>query len=220
MTISKGLLFPMDIMRAASRFLPLLVLTTVLVSQTALAHRLIVFGWVDGEQVITQSRFSNRKAVKGGDISVFDIEGNQILNGKTDSRGRFAFRIPGKKPLKVLLTTSPGHQARWLLSEADLATATTTSKHASFHENEALTDNETFSTPVNQDEDCSCQREDIESAIEKSIDRKLSPVLEYIAESQNSPVSIKDVLGGIGYIIGLVGLAAYLRFRSGSGSGS
>ena len=51
----------------------------------------------------------------------------------------------------------------------------------------------------------------IEQAIEKALDKKLAPVLRMLAEMHEQKVRLTDVLGGIGYIIGLVGVAAYFK---------
>ena len=34
-----------------------------------------------------------------------------------------------------------------------------------------------------------------------------------LTESAENGTTMRDIIGGIGYIIGLVGLAAYLRYR-------
>ncbi len=180
-------------------------------STEAFAHRVIIFGWVEGERVITQSRFSNKRAVKGGDIAIFDKGGNRILSGKTDTKGEYSFQIPGKGPLKILLTVGSAHQAKWTVSEAELALALIKHKHKG---------DKVPQGPVVVSKENSCQQEVIEAAIEKTLDQKLRPVLKYVVESRNRPVSVRDVFGGIGYIIGLVGLAAYMRFRSEKGPGS
>jgi nickel transport protein len=51
----------------------------------------------------------------------------------------------------------------------------------------------------------------IDQAIEKALDKKLAPVLRMLAEMHEQKVRLTDVLGGIGYIIGLVGVAAYFK---------
>jgi len=52
---------------------------------------------------------------------------------------------------------------------------------------------------------------DIEKAIEKALDKKLAPILRTLAEMQEQKVRPTDVLGGLGYIFGLVGVAAYFK---------
>lgn len=56
--------------------------------------------------------------------------------------------------------------------------------------------------------------------VEAAIDRKLTPVLRQLRqmnERLNKP-SLKDIVGGIGYIVGLVGIAAYIASRRRRGS--
>ena len=53
----------------------------------------------------------------------------------------------------------------------------------------------------------------IDKALEKALDRKLAPILRALAEMQEQKVRLTDVLGGLGYIFGLVGVAAYFKAR-------
>ena len=56
--------------------------------------------------------------------------------------------------------------------------------------------------------------QDLEEAVEKVLDRKLAPMMKLVAQSrQQQGPNARDVIGGIGYIFGLVGLGAYLHFR-------
>jgi len=51
----------------------------------------------------------------------------------------------------------------------------------------------------------------IDKALEKALDKKLAPVMRMLAEMQEQKVRLTDVLGGLGYIFGLVGVAAYFK---------
>ena len=55
---------------------------------------------------------------------------------------------------------------------------------------------------------------DIEQTLEKALDKKLSPILRMLAELHDQGPKVSDVLGGIGYIIGLVGIAAYFKGKA------
>jgi nickel transport protein len=50
-----------------------------------------------------------------------------------------------------------------------------------------------------------------DKAIEKALDKKLAPVMRMLAEMHEQKVRLTDVLGGLGYIFGLVGVAAYFK---------
>ena len=55
---------------------------------------------------------------------------------------------------------------------------------------------------------------DIEQTLERALDKKLAPILRMLAESRDQGPKLSDVLGGIGYLIGLVGIAAYFKRKS------
>lgn len=54
---------------------------------------------------------------------------------------------------------------------------------------------------------------DITKALEKVLDKKLAPIMRTLAEMQEQKIRLTDVLGGLGYIFGLVGVAAYCSSR-------
>jgi nickel transport protein len=45
------------------------------------------------------------------------------------------------------------------------------------------------------------------------LDAKLKPVMQLLVETRQSGPSVTDVLGGIGYIFGLIGVAAYFSAK-------
>ena len=56
-------------------------------------------------------------------------------------------------------------------------------------------------------------REEVQSIIDKSLDKKLTPVIHMLADAVDSGPRLSDVVGGIGYIFGLVGVALYFSSR-------
>jgi len=58
----------------------------------------------------------------------------------------------------------------------------------------------------------------VEKALEKNLDQKLDqklqPVTRMMARMQDSGPSVNDIFGGIGYIIGLMGVAAFFLSKS------
>ena len=55
--------------------------------------------------------------------------------------------------------------------------------------------------------------QDVEAVIETVLDRKLKPVTMMLAEAHHESPTVRDILGGIGYILGLAGIAAYVHSR-------
>ena len=57
----------------------------------------------------------------------------------------------------------------------------------------------------------------LDKVIEKALDKKLAPIMRTLAEMQEQKIRLTDVLGGLGYIFGLVGVAAYVKAKKGNG---
>jgi nickel transport protein len=55
--------------------------------------------------------------------------------------------------------------------------------------------------------------DEIRSMVEEAIDKKLKPVMKLLADMRQSEPSLTDILGGIGYIFGLIGVAAYISSK-------
>ena len=55
--------------------------------------------------------------------------------------------------------------------------------------------------------------QELEAVIETVLDRKLKPITRMLVDAQQKGPTARDILGGIGYILGLVGIAAYVHSR-------
>jgi nickel transport protein len=187
----------------------------LLVGAPASAHKAIIFAWVDGDTVYTESKFSGGRRVKGGEVIVYDLDGNQLLKGKTNNKGEFSFKVTKKTGMKIVLIAGMGHRGEWTIPQDEIQTVaagetgTNISKEADVEKPEKKVRTEPVSG-VSPDE--------IRMAVEKALDRKLNPVLKMLAESKEHGPSVTEILGGIGYILGLMGVAAYFHYRRKSDS--
>ena len=187
------------------------------------AHKVMVFAWVDGNTVFTQSKFSGGKKVKGQKITVYDTKEKILLEGKTDDKGEFSFKVPERTTLKIVLYAGAGHRAEWTVTKEDIEEMSGEKPAKSIlkksqgkvpvktipsktSENQA---DEISQAPQPQ-EPCT---DEIEEAVEKALDKKLKPVIKMLSESLDRSPTVNEVVGGIGYIFGLMGLAAYFHYR-------
>jgi nickel transport protein len=53
----------------------------------------------------------------------------------------------------------------------------------------------------------------LEAMIERALDQKLQPIAKMLAETRAQNVTLQDIIGGIGYILGLMGIALYFKSR-------
>ena len=176
----------------------------------AAAHRAMVFAWVEGESVHTESKFSGGKPVNGGEILVYDLAGNPLLSGKTNEQGEFSFKIPQKTGMKIVIQAGMGHRGEWTLPLSEVARLEPTPEPAVSQKTSSTTSEAREAAP-------SVSLDQIRRVLDQSLDQRLNPALKMLAESRDKDPTFRDVLGGIGYIFGLMGLAAYIHFRRKAG---
>ena len=54
---------------------------------------------------------------------------------------------------------------------------------------------------------------EFQKMIDASLDRKLAPIMTALADMNDPGPDIKDIISGIGYILGLVGIGLYMSHR-------
>jgi nickel transport protein len=178
----------------------------------ACAHRVNVFAWAEGGRVFVECKWPDGKRVHEGTIRVLDAGGAELLTGKTDQEGNFSFKIPKQEELKIVLEAGMGHRAEWTISKEDVAAAektVTKAPSASFQQPSKSEPAPAVSGEVASDSQPLAA--DIEQTLERVLDKKLAPILRMLAESREQGPKLSEVLGGIGYILGLVGIAAYFK---------
>ncbi len=127
-----------------------------------MAHRAIIFAWVEGEKIFTESKFSGGRLAKEGDIIVYDLEGNQLLKGKTDDQGKFSFVIPKKIAMKIVLQAGMGHRGEWVIPLKEIEDVAGTA--------------DSQKKPEEKGKICNVTQGDIRQVVEEGLDKRLKPV--------------------------------------------
>ncbi|MDZ7582574.1 MAG: hypothetical protein U5R30_18845 [Deltaproteobacteria bacterium] len=193
----------------------------LLSSSQALAHNVTVFAWVEGDTVYIESKFSGGRRPMGAPVEVYDDGGNLLLKGVTDGNGEFSFKVPKKTTMKVVLLAGMGHKGEWTIPLSDLedleidtapraaesgaAPTAATEGQPTGSAAPAMSGYPLFAEYVTAAE--------VRKAVEDALDSKLKPVMKLLAETRQAGPSVADVLGGIGYIFGLIGVAAYFSSK-------
>jgi len=87
----------------------------------ALAHRVMVFAYAEGNTIHTESKFVPNTPCKQGKVIVQDAKtGKDLLTGQTDDQGKFSFPVPAeakaqKMDLKIVVEAAMGHRGEFLL---------------------------------------------------------------------------------------------------------
>ena len=176
----------------------------------ALAHKVYLFAWAEGDQVMVDSYFSKAKKVQGGKIIVYDASGRKLLEGVTDEQGRFSFQAPQKTDLRLVVEAGMGHRGEFLLSAEDLP-ETSVAVQAP---DKAAGQSGTASSPTGSGpaEAVRIDPDQIKKVVERALDERLGPLVRSIAElREDQGPGLTEIVGGIGYIFGIMGLFMYFR---------
>ncbi len=165
------------------------------------AHRITTFAYVSGKTVHTETYFSDGTPARKANVLVF-LDGSKkpILTGKTDKDGRFSFKVPEEaRRIKIVVNAEMGHRSVCKLDLKGMSETSPTTEKRNPKEAKST-------TPSPQDER-------LREIIDEELDKRLNPLMEKLVkiEEQMSKPSLRDVFGGIGYIVGIFGLLALIK---------
>ncbi|HPQ43813.1 MAG TPA: hypothetical protein PKZ42_06240 [Syntrophales bacterium] len=179
-------------------------LATVMVSGPAQAHKIMVFAYQEEGTVYAEGYFADGKKTQDSLVEVFGQDGSKLLEGKTDRNGLFSFPVPDVPEIKIVLTGSMGHRAECTLkNEGGGGSA----KTGTVKEDSPATLPQDGKAVVGVGEDR------IRAIVSEELDKKIGPLIREVALLQQKKISLTEIIGGIGYIAGIMGLLMYFKTR-------
>ena len=182
-----------------SGLIPIIIIPILFaICSQAYAHRVNLFAWYDGKMILAEGYCSTGTKAVNSTILVLDSEGKEVFHGMTDKNGEFSFKPPEKGEYRIVLEAGMGHRAETLVSVQDME-----SEGAAPEAGQATEDAYKGTATITNAE------------FEQILDRKLNPIKEQLLRlaEQGDRISFRDVVAGLGYIAGLMGLAIYLAQR-------
>ncbi|HNT86227.1 MAG TPA: hypothetical protein PKL84_00040 [Candidatus Hydrogenedentes bacterium] len=165
------------------------VCTCALASSPALAHKLNIIAQTDGERIVGSVYYSGGHGAAGIPVHVLGPDGASLGEIVTDKDGGFAFTPQADFDHTFVCESDDGHGAEYTIRAAELPAAMmrpSTSTSAS--------------TSISAD-------------IERAVARQLQPLRDDLARVEDR-ARVRDVVGGIGYIVGLMGIVSYFKARA------
>ncbi|SIN71082.1 hypothetical protein [Halodesulfovibrio marinisediminis] len=206
---------------------------TCILTTSALAHRVNVFAWVEGNMVHSESFFSSGNRAQKSAITATDKKtGKVIAKGTTNNNGEWSFTLPAdaiqsKDPIVIALDAGQGHAGSWTLETEDFADApplpaTSTKTTPTSSKPETSVQPQTpvqLSTQTNASSSTTVTltKTELDKLIRDAVRQEIAPLKAQVsklnAQILQPKTTIKDIFGGIGYILGLLGLAAFMHYR-------
>jgi len=191
-------------MLSPARTLSLLVALVAALGGFARAHKLRVFATGEGKAIDGYVYFPGGGRARGLTVTALASDGSKLGEATTDKQGEFTVAVKFRCDHKLVAQTADGHKATFLLKAAELdgdlppfgaASPTPATKQAPASKAPASS---VAATPDAE----------LEALVKKAVRNQVRPLREQI-ERYEEKTRLRDIIGGIGYILGLMGLAFY-----------
>ena len=188
-----------------------LFLLCVCMTQPALAHRLRLYAHVDDGVVSGFAFFVGGGRARYAEIFFRDASGRNLHVGRTDHEGAFVFTPSQPQDVVIIVNSGDGHAAEASLPLERFAARATPQAQP---ESEPVVQGEA-GAPLLIDTGSALRPADlslIERKVEAAVARQIGPLLEAYTLAEGR-VRFNDVMGGIGMITGLAGIALWASSR-------
>lgn len=179
----------------------------LLASGDAFAHRLNVFAAFDGMRISGEAYFTGGARAQGIAVRAVGAGDKVLAEVRTDAEGNFAFPSLPPAALEIVADAADGHIARFRLTAIDMgASQNSVAPTAAPYGGPSATDPAQATPPAALDQ-----------AVDRAVARRVAPLQRQIAEYE-AKIRLHDILGGIGYLAGIAGIAFWwLARREGRG---
>lgn len=168
------------------------------------AHRLSLFASATGPEISGQAYFKGGTPARDVAIHITGPDGQALGETTTDAEGRFGFTASRRVDHLFTAEIADGHQAVFTVTAAELPESLpgpVGTAHPKMMDGKAPPP---APEPVPATE--------ISRQVEDAVARQLRPLREQINALEDQ-TRLRDVIGGVGYIVGLAGLVAWLGAR-------
>ncbi len=202
----------------------------IIAPTSSLAHKVNVFAYFEGNSIIVEGYFSKNSKAKNCQTIFYDHKGQKIHSGVTNEKGQYSVDASKLGPLTgditIELDTGDGHKATYKLPIDEAPENIVGNKENPGQTQESVV-KDTESNEQDIEEKPSLapgasgkDLQGLEETIQKIVAQEnaktikmISNVQRLILEERNSGPSIRDVIGGLGWIMGLLGIATYFYSR-------
>jgi nickel transport protein len=193
--------------RLSEKYL-LLTFCLVLHAPGAWSHGINLFATVEGTSIQGTLLYADGTPATKAPVVAYAPDGEVIAEATTDDTGRFVFEARVRVRHRLVGDAGQGHRGLFTIQAEDLP-ASLPDPDAALSEPVA-TDEPVAATSVTTD----ALSVDFDARLEAAVARQLRPLREQL-DAYGHQVRIRDVMGGIGYLFGLVGLVVLLKERIG-----
>ena len=177
-------------------------------ARTGLAHRLSVFAYAEGSTIQGSAYFAGGGAPGGAEVTVYGPDGAVLGSTTTGEAGDFTFDATRRVDHRITVETADGHAAEFLVAASELPAslpggADPLGIEASAAEAVTPAEAEPPGTMAAIDDAA------LEAMVSRAVQQQIRPLREDLIAYADA-VRVSDIMGGIGYIVGIFGVLAYV----------
>ena len=199
----------------------------VMLHMPAMAHKVNIFAYVEGDSVVVEGYFSKDAKAQDCKLLFFDESGKQIHEGRTDKKGMYSFKLADLPPfsgsLKIVMEAGMGHKADFTLSAEDIPGAVKAGAQPQEKTSEPKAQQEVSTSPGSEASVAApvVDQAALTAALDAVIEKRLAPITRMLGKQEKLLLEEKfggpkmtDIIGGIGWIVGMIGIAAFFWARN------
>jgi len=191
-----------------------LVILSLAVSTIAEAHKVNMFAYIDGDRVFIEGYFSDGNKARNSEVTVYNQAGDKVLTGVTGEDGTYSFKIPEKGTLRVTLNAGMGHKTEYTVSADELAGETEFDTSGGGDTSPA--DSQPFPNTMGATAAPTKVPEPSEDNLDLMVRRAVGDAIKPLMRSMSALEArrgFSDIVGGIGFIVGILGTVFYFKAR-------
>ena len=199
-------------------WLALAVLGGAFCGTPAFAHKLNLFAYAEGRTLHGEAYLRGGDPVRGAAVSVFDAEGRKLGDATTDEEGKFTFDVQFGCDHKLVVDAGAGHRAEYTVAADELPgdlppptaggqTPVETPVPPAEPPGEPSGEQDVSTLPADKPDAAPPGEESLETRVE-ALTRQIVQLRKQLDDYEQK-TRWHDVLGGIGYILGLMGVVFY-----------
>lgn len=186
----------------------------ILLGIPAQAHLLKVFAFAEGSRIEGSTYFVGGIPAAGAKVEVQSAEGRVLATVEPDAAGDFSYDTQIRADHLIVADTGDGHVARWTVPAAEL-TGKEASPAGSTDKSRTAPSAVPMKEPNGSGSTVSTTNtngRDLKVMVEQAVAQQVLPLRKQLIAYEEK-TRLRDIVGGIGYILGLAGLAAWWQQR-------
>jgi nickel transport protein len=187
-------------------WLAAIILAVALHAAPAWAHKLSVVAVAEGTTIRGRAYLHGSAAVRGATVSVFDPQGQKLGQTTTDEQGKFTLEARTRCDHRIIVDSGDGHRAECEVRAAALPASLPA--RGELGSPAADQPPEGPATPaVGPGAPAPAEDQQLKAKVEllaQQVEQLQTRVAEFGQQAR-----LQDIVGGLGYILGLMGLAFY-----------